>query len=318
MSGNSQPLEPTEPTSLFDGCSVMVTGGAGFIGRHLCTRLVNVGASVTSVSRQHRNEAISRQVDLTDYRSTKRLFEAVRPEYVFHLASHVYGAPDLRHVLPTFHNNLQTTVNVLTAAAEVGGCKKIVLTGSLVEPESRGTETVPSCPYAAAKWASSDYARMFHALYKLPVVIARVFMVYGPQQPDDTKLVPYVIQFLLQGQPPKITSGRRLIDWIYVDDVVNGYFALAQADAVEGLTLDLGSGNLIATGDLVQRICDLLPSEVIPEIGALADRPLEPERAAIVEETTRRTGWRPLVSLDDGLMRTICYYLKKAEASASV
>ena len=104
------------------------------------------------------------------------------------------GAPDLQHVLPAFQSNLQTTVNLLVSLAEVG-CARMITTGSLVEPEE-GLRTIPNSPYAAAKWAASDYARMFHALYGFPVAIARVFMVYGPGQLDETKLVPYVIRCL--------------------------------------------------------------------------------------------------------------------------
>jgi nucleoside-diphosphate-sugar epimerase len=231
---------------------------------------------------------------------------AVKPDFVFHLASHVWGAPDLKHVLPTFRSNLQTTVNLLTAATEVG-CERMVVTGSLVEPEA-ATERIPSSPYAAAKWASSDYSRMFHALYGLPVVIARVFMVYGPAQQDETKLVPYTIRSLARGEAPEITSGRRQIDWVYVDDVVDGLIALAFAPGVEGDTVDLGSGSLITTAELVEMICSLMKSAVRPRFGALADRPLEPVRVARVADTTALTGWTPRVSLEQGLARTIDWY----------
>lgn len=118
------------------------------------------------------------------------LFRKVQPATVYHLASHVMGAPDLQHVLPTFRANLQSSVNLLTAAAETG-CGRLVMTGSLAEPEPSRGEMFPVAPYAAAKWASSGYARMFHALYGVPVVLARVFMVYGPAQKDLSKLIPY-------------------------------------------------------------------------------------------------------------------------------
>jgi nucleoside-diphosphate-sugar epimerase len=296
--------------SVLAGRSVLVTGGGGFIGRHLCLRLQSIGAHVTSISRKKRVEAIHLQVDLTDFSATRRLFESTRPDYIFHLASHVYGAPDLQHVLPTFHNNLQTTVNLLTAAAETG-CKRFVLAGSLVEPDHRGDEEVPSCPYAAAKWASSDYGRMFHALYHLPVTIARVFMVYGPGQEDVSKLVPYVIQSLQDNESPRITSGRRQIDWIYVSDVVEGFLSLATAKGMEGKSADLGSGNLISTQDLVILIASLMRSSLQPTLGAVPDRPLEQVRAADVEHTYNMIKWRPVVPLNDGLRRTIDFFRGK-------
>jgi UDP-glucose 4-epimerase len=294
---------------------VVITGATGFIGAHLSARLCNLGAEVHGLSRsqppfQH-ERFHARQIDLTDYGAVTEAIRTIRPNYVFHLASHVMGAPDLAHVLPTFHGNLATTVNLLTACAETGhGQDRIVLTGSLVEPPpgERETEIVPSCPYAAAKWASSSYARMFHALYGLPTSIARVFMVYGPAQRDETKLVPYVIRSFLRGQAPEITSGQRLIDWIYVLDVVEGFLAIATAEGTQGQSVDLGSGQCIATRDMVQQIGALMETTIQAEFGALPDRPLEPLRTADAERSYHQTGWRPRVSLEEGLRDTIAYY----------
>jgi UDP-glucose 4-epimerase len=292
------------------GRVALVSGAAGFIGSNLCRALLSKGARVHGAGRRSASGLGAgveySAVDLTDDAAAGELMRAVKPDYVFHLASHVWGAPDLKHVLPTFRSNLQTTVNLLTAATEVG-CERMVVTGSLVEPEA-ATERIPSSPYAAAKWASSDYSRMFHALYGLPVVIARVFMVYGPAQQDETKLVPYTIRSLARGKAPEITSGRRQIDWVYVDDVVDGLIALALAPGVEGNTVDLGSGSLITTAELVEMICSLMKSAVRPRFGALADRPLEPVRVARVADTTALTGWTPRVSLEQGLARTIDWY----------
>lgn len=292
------------------GSSALVTGGAGFIGSNLCNVLNEAGIVVHSVSRRaSRTETAHRhwQVDLADAAKVRELVKSIRPDYVFHLASHVMGAPDLSHVLPALHSNLLTTVNLLTAVAEFG-CRRMIITGSLAEPVSRTDEPFPPSPYAASKWASSDYARMFHALYRVPIAIARVFMVYGPGQQDLTKLVPYVIRSALRGEPPEISSGHRLIDWIFVDDVAAGLLKLALAANVDGQTVDLGSGTMIRTSDLVEQICDLMAAGIRPRIGALPDRPFEPNRAARVEETFRLLAWSPQVPLAEGLSRTIEFY----------
>lgn len=230
---------------------------------------------------------------------------------MFHLASHVWGAPDLKHVLPTFHGNLHTTVNLLAVLAEAG-CRRFIVTGSLVEPDPGSQERIPSAPYAAAKWASSDYVRMFHALYDVPGAIARVFMVYGPAQQDPTKLVSYVIESLLRDEAPEITSGRRLIDWVYVDDVAYGLARMALAPGIEGGTVDLGSGTLIATAELVGKLCEVVGTTTRPNFGALPDRPMEPTRVADVKETERALGWAPATSLEDGLKRTVAWHVARA------
>jgi UDP-glucose 4-epimerase len=247
------------------------------------------------------------RVDLADATAVTDLIRAVRPEYVFHLASHVMGAPDIKHVLPTFHGNLQTSVNLMCALVEAP-CTRMITTGSLVEPDPGVEQKIPNSPYAAAKWACSDYARMFHALYGLPIAIARVFMVYGPGQQDETKLVPYSIRCLLRGEAPKITAGKHLIDWVFLGDVVDGLLRLAVAPAVDGKTVDLGSGSVVSTASVVDTICDLMGGRVRPEYGALPERPLEPKRVARVDETRRMIGWVPTVGMTQGLQKTIDSY----------
>lgn len=290
---------------------VLITGASGFIGLHLCERLTQLGASVHGISRTARTAASEHmtwwQGDVGDIESVRRLFKEIGPDTVFHLASHVYGAPNLEHVLPTFRANLQSTVNLLTAGAEMG-CRRMVLTGSLAEPVYEQGERFPSSPYAAAKWASSAYGRMFHALYGLPVILTRVFMVYGPAQRDLTKLIPYVTLSLLQGKAPKISSGARMVDWIYVDDLIDGFIAVATANGIEGSTIDLGSGNLVSIREIVERLESIVQGGPPASFGALQDRPLEPVRVANVKETSSRIGWKPVHSLETGLRTTVGWY----------
>lgn len=298
------------------GRQVLVTGASGFIGQHLCRRLLARGARVHAVSRSARasQHASLRwwQGDLAEIDAAKAIMKEARPEIVFHLASHVMGAPAAEHVLPTFRANLQTTVNLLVAALDTP-CRRLVLTGSLVEPDPGTRESVPPAPYAAAKWAASDYGRMFHALYGVPVAIARVFMVYGPGQHDHSKLIPYVILSALNKRAPRISSGRRLIDWVYVEDVVEGFLALGVAPGIEGSTLDLGSGALVSIRDIVNRTLAITDRSIHAEFGAIADRPLEPHRVADTDATFRRVGWRPKVGLDEGLRRTAEWFRSEAE-----
>lgn len=295
----------------FYGQKILVTGASGFIGSHLCRCLERNGAKVSAVSRVLRTTDISClrwwQGNLEDMATVKNLLYTVKPEVIFHLASHVAGSRNLELVLPTFHSNLVSTVNLLTVATEIG-CRRIVLTGSLEEPEPDNTEAAPCSPYAAAKWASSAYGRMFHQLYQTPVVIARVFMVYGEGQQDLRKLIPYVTLSLLQGQAPKLSSGQRQVDWIYVDDVVDGLLAAAQVPNVEGCTIDLGSGILTPIRTVVQQLFNLVGSQVEPKFGTLPDRPLEQVRVANTAYSYAKLGWQPGTSLEKGLELTVDWY----------
>jgi nucleoside-diphosphate-sugar epimerase len=286
---------------------VLVTGSSGFIGSHLCERLSSSGAEVHGVSRSKGfSEFLSRwwQHDLMDAAAVKGLVSEIRPHFIFHLASHVTGSRDAKEVLPTFRSNFMSTVHLLAASAEVG-CERIVLSGSLEEPEPGETPVVPSSPYAAAKFASSAYGRMFHALYRVPVAIARIFMVYGPRQKDLRKLVPYAALSLLRREPPKLGSGLRPVDWIYVEDVADGLISLAVAKDVDGATVDIGSGKLVTIREVVELLSRLVDSGAKPEFGALAERPMEQVRVANAAETEARIGWKAESSLETGLKKTI-------------
>jgi UDP-glucose 4-epimerase len=288
----------------------LVTGASGFIGSHLCRQLCQQQAEVHAVSRtkEHgRHDDIQWwRGDVADEVSVRELVSAIKPDVIFHLAGHVAGARELEHVRTTFRSNLMSAVNLLSAASEVGRCR-VILTGSLEEPDPSEALPVPCSPYAAAKWAASGYARMFHALYGLDVVILRVFMVYGPGQTDLQKLIPYAILRLLRGESPKLSSGQRLVDWIYVDDVVEGYLAAARAKDVAGQTVDIGSGSLESIRAVVERLGRQINPAIPLHFGALPDRPLEQVRVADTKQS-KAIGWQPATSLEDGLARTVAWY----------
>ena len=247
------------------------------------------------------------QGDLADLSTARELLRSTRPDVIFHLASHVAGTRSVEAVRPTFDCNLMTTVNLLTAATEIG-CSKFILSGSQEEPIQDRSGVTPCSPYAVTKWASGAYARMFHALYQLPVVILRIFMVYGPAQPDVRKLVPYVILSMLNGEAPQLMSGTRPVDWIYVDDVVEGLLASAHAPDVEGKTIDIGSGRLVTVRSVVETLSQFTGRGTAPRFGAKPDRAFEQVRAADTKQAKELLGWTARVSLNDGLRRTVAWY----------
>lgn len=302
------------------GGKILVTGASGFIGSHLCARLCQEGNEIHAVSRTASSTDAGAlhwwQGDCSDLATVRRIVRVVRPQIVFHLASYVSGSRALEAVLPTFHHNLMSTVNLLTEATEVG-CRRIVLVNSLEEPEGQGGKVAPSSPYAAAKWASSAYGRMFHGLYQTPVVIVRIAMAYGPEQKDTRKLVPYVTLALLRGETPKLTSGQRLADWVYIDDVVAGLLAASSVRDIEGCTVDLGFGVLTPVRTVVMRLVSLLGSAVTPDFGALPERLLEQARKADTQQTYEKLGWKPTITLEDGLARTVEWYRKQFDRSHS-
>jgi UDP-glucose 4-epimerase len=295
----------------FAGRSVLITGASGFIGTHLCRRLGACGASIHAVSRKPHSRESERiqwwQADCSDIADVRRVVASVQPHFVFHLASHVTGARQLDVVLPTFYDNLASTVHLLTAAAEMG-CRRVILASSSEEPQAFDGTTFACSPYAAAKWASSIYGRMFHQLFELPVVMPRIFMTYGPDQKDTQKLVPSLVLQLLRGETPKLSSGRRCADWIYVDDVVEGLLRAVIAPGIEGCSFDLGTGSLTSVREIVEQIKKNIGTSVEPAFGTLPDRPFEQERPADIAFLSSKLGYTPRVTVEHGLAKTVSWY----------
>jgi nucleoside-diphosphate-sugar epimerase len=149
---------------------------------------------------------------------------------------------------------------------------------------------------------------MFHALYSLPVVHLRVFMVYGPGPQDVSKLVPYVIRCLLRGEPAELSSGTREIDWIYIDDVVDAFVAASTSVPAVGSAIDIGSGGLVTIRSLVAQLALLVDSSAAPQFGARADRPMEVLRVADLAPARDLLGWTPATHLNAGLRRTVDWF----------
>jgi UDP-glucose 4-epimerase len=292
------------------GQRLLVTGASGFIGARVCRRAADAGAVVHALSRRPRSAADGirwERGDLTDDTVARDLVRRVEPDVVLHLASEVAGSRGLELVLPMLRANLLAAVSIMVACSEVG-CSRVVLAGSMEEPNMADPDAIAQSPYAVAKWGALAYARHLHALHDLPVVHLRVFMVYGPGQLDLRKLVPYATVSFLRGEAPKLTSGARGVDWVYVDDVVDAFLRAAVEPGVAGQSLDIGSGELVTARALVVRLRELVGGDVDPAFGVIPDRRLENFRAADPALAAEAMGWRPQTPLEEGLTRTVAYY----------
>lgn len=287
---------------------VLVTGPTGFLGSQLCTQLVSSGCEVHGLCRPGSaalGDGVTRsECTLEDIGALTQLMRVVRPDTIFHVAGFTSASRDLSAVIPSFQANLVSTVHLLTAAANTG-CRRIVLAGSCEEPQ--GTDA-PSSPYAASKSAASAYAQMFWQLFRTPVTVARIFMVYGPAQRDLNKLIPYTTLSLLQGARPKLTSGLRKVDWVFIDDVVRGLIALSLAVGVEGTAVDIGTGVGTSVREVVEIIAALMGCGMALSFGEIPDRQDEQVRLADADRTEALTGWKATTALREGLTQTVAYF----------
>jgi len=289
---------------------ILVTGASGFIGYNLANRLCDLGADVFGTSRIEREKSENftwLKCSFENLSEVKEVLEKIRPNIIYHLSGEVTASNDIKHVLPTFHSLVTSTINILSEATRLN-CEKIILTGSCTEPVE--LESAAGSPYAAAKCATRTYGKMFWSCYKTPVVIVRPFVGYGPGQAIG-KLVPHVINSFLTGKDPNLTSGKWLSDWIYIDDIVEGIIESTIAKNVEGSTIDLGTGLLTSVRDVVLEIKEIVESEAVPQFGALPDRDNEFVRLANIDETFEAIHWRAKTPLKHGLIKTVEFYKKQ-------
>lgn len=300
----------------YAGKTILITGAGGFLGRHLTYRTAAAGCAVHCVARARPSGAGGNirfhSVDLRDAGETCALFRAVKPDVVFHFASASGGSKDLDNVLPHLQNDIDTTVNCLVAAQKAG-TGRIIIPGSTDEP-ALGSSTIPDSPYAMAKTTCVNFGKMFHNLYGTPVVICRIFMAYGPGQ-KSRKVLHYIIRSMLAQEPPQLSSGARMVDWVYIDDTIDALMLSGLASGVEGKTLEIGSGELVSINEIARKVQRLIPNSPPAEAGA------EPfygsVRAADLDAAARYIQWSPKTSLDSGLRATVQWYTADASLEAA-
>jgi UDP-glucose 4-epimerase len=293
------------------GSRILVIGASSFIGSHLVRALKKQEVVIYTANRsvnQFSDPEITHSImDITEFSSVNETIDRIRPDYVFNLSGYVEGGRELKNVWPTFETNLEGTLNLFMALQEFP-CKRLVIIGSLDEHQIDTELVRPVSPYAASKIAASAYARMFYALFDLPVVIVRLYMVYGPNQKDQDKLIPYTILSILREEIPSFTSGTREADWVYVTDVVDALIRSAVIPDLDGATVHVGTGKLSSVKKVVTAIFELLQVSDPPKFGSIPDRKLETVISANVEQTIKQIGWEAKTDLETGLKNTIDWY----------
>jgi UDP-glucose 4-epimerase len=312
-----RPSNPSARTDLRDA-RVLVTGASGFIGAHLCEQLIAEGArlvtlrrpeSVRSVYNSHSGVgAQSVSVALTDRAAVNAELERIRPDLIFHLAGYVSGDRSAGAMRDAFDGNVLASANLLFGCAEVVPDARVVISTSLDASDPWTMRAETGSPYGISKLQVEILAGGMRALHGLRVVSARVGMTYGPNDPNRQRLVPAVIEALLDGVSPHLSSGRRRCDWIHVRDVVAGLLALGTAERLTRPSLDIGTGQLSSIRGVAESIRVILQAAPQIQFDAALDRPHDQERAAEFEITERECGWRPRIALEEGLRETVRWH----------
>lgn len=310
----------------------LVTGGAGFIGSHITEELVRRGERVRvldNLSTGHlhnlahlREHVEFVQADLQDLNAVTRAVQGV--DVVFHQAALASVPRSIAQPLDTHHACVTGTVNLLDACRK-SGVRRVVYAASSsaygnspIMPKTETQLPAPLSPYAAAKLAGELYLESFAHCYNLETVRIRYFNVFGPRQDPNSPysaVIPLFVAALLSGRQPTIFGdGTQSRDFTYVANVVQANLLAAEAPGVSGKVYNVACGGSINLLDLLREICRLLNQPFAPLFA--------PARAgdvlhswADISRAQRDLGYEVNVSLQEGLRRTVEWYVQQHLAS---
>ena len=305
---------------------VLVTGAGGFIGSHLVEHLVREGRQVRAfvhynalnswghLERLPADVMASVEVTPGDLGDSFMVDQAVRDcDTVFHLGA-LIGIP-YSYIAPAAYvtTNITGTLNVLqacrrhevrrlvhTSTSEVYGTAQYV-------PIDEAHPLVGQSPYSATKIAADKLAESFWRSFATPVVIVRPFNTYGPRQ-SARAVIPTIITQALAGSELKLGSTDTVRDLTYVEDTAAGFAAAARAADVEGEIINLGTGEAVTIGELVERVSSIVGRPLQLQIDPARVRPAASEVGRLISNNARaRTllSWTPKVTLDAGLAQTV-------------
>ncbi|MBO3842428.1 MAG: NAD-dependent epimerase/dehydratase family protein [Candidatus Brockarchaeota archaeon] len=306
------------------GKKVLVTGGAGFIGSHLVDSLIEKGCEVVVLdnfddfySGKERN--LARHIgnerfrlvrgDILNYELLLHVMKGV--EVVFHEAAQAGIRYCNLNPVKAHRVNVEGTLNVLLACKE-RGVKRIVYASSSsifgktgFIPINEACPTNPGSPYGATKLAGEKYCLSFHEAYGIDVVCLRYFSVYGPRGRPDQVIYSMAYRMLTGNRPIVYGSGEQRRDFTYVSDIVEATLLAAETEGIAGEVFNIGFGKDFSINELLKILFNTMSiDEVEPEY--LESYRGDFERTLADNSKAQRIlGWRPRVSLEEGVRRFV-------------
>lgn len=324
---------------------ILITGGAGFIGSALVRMAIAKGHSVINVdiltyaanlenvdSFANHSNYLLEKVDIRDSKGINRVFDKHLPDVVMHLAAESHVDRSIDSPANFIETNINGTFIMLEAARRywhANGQRDTFrfhhistdeVFGSLpVDKNIRFTEDTPydpRSPYSASKASSDHLVRAWHETYGLPVILTNCSNNYGPYQFPE-KLIPVVILNALARRPlPIYGDGKNIRDWLYVEDHADALL-LTLENGTLGRSYNIGGKNEHTNLQIVKMLCGIMdhlhPDEngsYLDLITFVADRPGHDARYAIdPSRIENELGWKPSITLEEGLKKTVQWYL---------
>ena len=334
--------------------SVLVTGGAGFIGvnfiRYLfkktdfAGRLVNLDmltyagnpASLADIEEKYPEHYIFVRGDIRDRKTVDRIFTEYAVDTVVHFAAESHVDRSILGPEAFITTNVLGTFTVLEAARKTWNGRDGVLFHHVSTDEVYGslgdqgyftedTPYDPRSPYSASKAGSDHLVQAYHHTYGFPITLSNCSNNYGPYQFPE-KLIPLMIMNILEEKPlPVYGDGKNIRDWLYVEDHASAVWKIIN-DAPNGESYNVGGENEWENLTLLERLIDIVaeksgkdPQKIRKTISFVKDRPGHDRRYAIdCSKIKRELGWKQSVSFEEGLSRTVDWYLNNPEWSESI
>ena len=310
---------------------VLVTGADGFIGSHLTDMLLERGYKVRALAQYNSfnnlgwlegNRHPGLEIVTGDVRDQSFCREIARGcDTIFHLAALI--AIPYSYVAPESYvdTNIKGTMNMCLAARDAGARRLVVTSTSEVYgtaitvpiPETHPRQ--PQSPYSATKIGADAIAKSFYNAFDLPVVIARPFNTYGPRQ-SARAIIPTIISQIAAGHRSiKVGDLSPTRDFNFVADTCRGFIALAETTGIEGRDINIATGTEVSMQHTLETIARLMNADVEYVVDPQRLRPSKSEVFRLCGDNTlitSLTSWRPEVSLDEGLKRTIDWFTDPA------
>jgi len=302
--------------------TILVTGGAGFIGSHLVDALIEKGATVLVVdnlsSGRKENihgKAVFYNTDIRD-KEIKNIFEKEKPKVIFHLAAQPLVQVAYENPVETLEINIMGTVNILEACREQKDIQAIIVASS--DKAYGKSETLPYTeqtplkgdhPYEVSKTAADLLAYTYYKTYGLPIAVSRFGNTFGPRDRNSDRIIPGALEAIIKNTELMIRSdGSMIREYIYVKDAAAGFIKMAEhIDTAKGEAFNFGSENILSVLEVVQKIETILNVKVSYKILNTVKNEI-PKQYLDWSKAQKTLNWKPEYTFAQGIQESFEWY----------